>query len=161
MKLKRPSHTERIFNLHVSPGGSQKALAQHVWNQLVGAGQGVVKAEPLRDHAAVLGDILLVLPVSAAPVTGGFGGPVFRGPEGVILNWRGTCSLLGVKQASKVPLLQPRMRQAGFCCGSFPVAESTWERWAQEPTGDGFPSALHEHGWRQHTVDSHDCSCIR
>lgn len=91
MKLKRQSHTERIFDLHVSPDGSQrKVLAQQVWNKLVGAGQGVVKAESLRDHAAVLGDILLVLPVSAASVTGGFGGPVFRGPEGVILNWRGT-----------------------------------------------------------------------
>ena len=129
MKLKRQSHTERIFNLHVSPDGSQsKVLAQQVWNELVGAGQGVVKAESLGDHAAVLGDVLLVLPVSTAPVTRGFGGPVFRGPEGVVLHWRGTCSLLGVKQASKVPLLQPRMRQAGFCCGSFPVAESTRER---------------------------------
>lgn len=90
MKLKRQSHTERIFNLHVSPDASQrKVLAQQVWNKLVGAGQGVIKAESLRDHTAVLGDVLLVLPVSTASVTGGFGGPVFRGPEGVILNWRG------------------------------------------------------------------------
>lgn len=56
----------------------------------MGAGQGVVEAKPLRNHGAVLRDVLLVFPVSTASITGGLGGLIFRGPEGMILNLRGT-----------------------------------------------------------------------
>lgn len=63
-------------------------LTQQIWNKFMGAGQGVVKTKSFRNHAAVLRDILLVLPVSTASITG-LGGLVFGGPEGMILNVRG------------------------------------------------------------------------
>lgn len=67
----------------------RKVLTQQIWNKFVRAGQGVVKTESLRDQAAVLRDVLLVLTVATAAVTG-LGGLIFRGPEGMILNLRTT-----------------------------------------------------------------------
>lgn len=82
-------------------------LTEQIWNEFVGAGQGVVEPKSFRNQAAVLRDVLLVLPGATAAITGGLGSLIFRGPEGQILDLRGVWSFLRMKQASEGPLLQP------------------------------------------------------
>lgn len=93
----------------------------------MGSGQRVIKAKPLGHHAAILRDVLFVLPVTTGSITGGLGGPVFRGPQRMILTLRGTRSFFRVKQVPKVPLLQPRVREAGLRRGPLPLRERTRE----------------------------------
>lgn len=81
----------------------------------MGAGQRVVEAESLGDHAAVLRDVLFVLPILAGAVAGGLQRLVLRGPCRVILTLRGAGHFFGEKQVAEVPLLQPRVSEADLC----------------------------------------------
>lgn len=101
------SHTLAwISNSKFGPHESgRRVLAEHIWNQFVGAGQRVVKAEPFGNHTAVLWDVLFVFSILTGAIAGGFQSLVFRGPCRVVLTLRGTGHFFREKQVSEVPLL--------------------------------------------------------
>lgn len=102
-----------------SNGLRRKVLTEQIWHKFVGVRQWVIKAESFGHQAAVLRDVLLVFSVTAGTITRGLVSLVLWGPYCMILTLRGTGGFFGVKQVSKVPLLQPRMRKADFGCRSF------------------------------------------